>query len=96
MMPRLRGAKFDSHDHASTEGWATYHKDIKGRLEPLSLVCRAFGHPRVAPPAVRNGGSPSNYHRCHRCNRWMKWFMVGQHRYGGINVAAQHESEDKG
>ena len=90
----MRTARFDSNDHAVTEGWATYHKDLKGRLALPPFVCRVFGHPRVAPPKSRNGHSPSNYARCRRCNRWMKWYVVRQHRYGGMDAAAiRHEGE---
>ena len=75
-------ATFDEHDHAGTEGWATYQQRPMFRWRPMC----ALGHHVLPPtPAVRNGYSPSNVGRCSRCRAFLKWYMVGQHRFGSID-----------
>lgn len=70
--------------HASTEGWATYHKQLRGWRR---FICAAKGHrmPTEPLPSERNGHAPSNYGRCLRCRNAVKWYVVGQHRYGGLS-----------
>jgi hypothetical protein len=69
--------------HASEEGWATYHKRLRGWRR---LVCAVKGHRMPTPPlpSERNGHSASNYGRCLRCRNAVKWYVPGQHRYGGL------------
>lgn len=73
-------ATFDRNDHALTAGWATYHIHRGWR----AVFC-LLGHQLPPMPGSPNGNSPTNYARCRRCRGFMKWFVVGQHRYGGMN-----------
>lgn len=75
-------ATFNVNDHAITPGWATFHNRLGWRRYVFCL----FGHSRNAPPEPANGHSPSNYVRCRRCGNSLKWYVVGQHRYGGMNA----------
>ena len=68
-------------EHASTEGWATYHQRMHGWRW---LICAVVGHRLPAKPDPANGYSPGNYARCSRCRNPFKWFVVRQHRYGGL------------
>lgn len=74
------GATFDENDHAWTTGWATYHR----RLGWRRVLC-LFGHTQFAIPEPPNGHSPSNFERCRRCRSALKYYIVGQHRYGGMD-----------
>lgn len=74
-------ALFDTHDHATVEGWATYHKHLGWR----ALGCRIVGHRLPPKPSPANGYAPSNYARCSRCRSWIKWFVDGQHRWGSLS-----------
>lgn len=78
VMATKRTAHFDANDHATHEGWATYHT-----RPPSTLRCRWRGH--VMPSAPSNRHSPACYDRCTRCRAWLKWFVIGQHRYGSVD-----------
>jgi len=80
-------AKFGPADHAISAGWATYHKHPKGNWWQRAARCLVFGH--LAPieiPPTPNGHSPNNYAKCVRCDNHLRWYILGQHRYGGMNA----------
>jgi len=83
----MRAAKFNSANHAISAGWATYHDPaLRGRWWNRAR-CRVFGH--ISPveiPPTPNGHSPNNYKHCVTCDNFMHWYVIGQHRYGGMDA----------
>lgn len=76
-------ARFDNNNHATSAGWATYQSKPMFRWRFRCWLGR-HRYPAFIPyPA--NGHSPSNTVRMDCCGAFAKWFVIGQHRYGGIN-----------
>lgn len=75
-------AEFNRMGEATKPGWATYHQPSNQRR---ALRCRVLGHKPPRDVLELDGISPRSYGMCYRCGNFMKFYVVGQHRYGGIN-----------
>lgn len=77
-------AVFNDQDQAIAEGWAAYHERPMRRWRFRCWLGRHAWPAYVPEPP--NGHSPSNYARCARCQAAVHWYVLGQHRWGGINA----------
>lgn len=77
-------AEFDENDHCVVHGYAAYQTR---RMRRWRFRCWLDRH--IIPthsPYPPDGHSPGNYWQCPRCFGHLHYFVVGQHRFGGMNA----------